>query len=148
MIANAYAKPTKTMPQHAKNDVDWKALAAPFVLVTVLFTTALIVARWGLIAEISCWVLFVLGLQVWGLQLRRRTRREVGTEIEGHGCKVLEMKSRWFKLGPFSMRNSSRTQSVYRVVVRENTGRERVVWARSGRRWFWNPNTLELKWEE
>ena len=148
MTANAYAKPTKTASPRTKSDVDLKALAAPFVLLAVLFTTALIVARWGLVPEISCWVLFVLGLQVWGLQLRRRTRREVRTEIERHGCKVLEMKSRFFKLGPFSMWNSSRTQSVYRVVVQENTGRERIVWARSGRRWFWNRDTLELKWEQ
>jgi len=139
---------TKTMPQYANKDVDLKALATPFVLVTVLFAAVLITARWGLGAEVSCWVLFVIGLQMWGLQMRRRARRQIRTEIERCGCKVIKMESRAFNLGPFSMWSTSRTQHVLRMVVQEPSRRERIVWARWGRRWFWNPATLELKWQE
>jgi len=108
----------------------------------------LIVARWGLRAEVAVWVLFVVGLQVWGLRERWRVRREVRSEIERSGCKVIKMESRAFSLGPFSMWNTSRTQHVLRMVVQEPSRRERIVWARWGRRWFWNPATLELKWQE
>lgn len=147
-MSDAPAKSVKTMPAEQNKNVDPKALATPFVLVVTLFTAVLIAARWGLAAEITVWVLFVIGLQIWGEQQRRKARREVRTEIERSGCKVIEMKSRFFKLGPFSVWNNSRTQCVYRAVVRESTGRERVVWARWGRQWFWNPNTLELKWDD
>ena len=148
MAADAFAKQAQNMPQDGNKVVDRKALAIVFVLVGVLFAGVLIMARWGNVAEISWWVLFIIGLQIWGLQQLRKARREVRAEIERCGVKIVEMKSRAFRLGPFSMLNTSRTQSVYRVVVRESTGRERVVWARSGRKWFWNPTTLELKWEE
>src|SRR5579864_4680469 len=137
-MSDPAAKDEKTMPVERKNNVDLKALVTSFVLVVALFTAALITARWGLAEEITCWVLFVIGLQVWGLQERRKARRQVRAEIERYRGKIIEMKSRFFKLGPFSIWNNSRTQSVYRVVVRETTGRERVVWARWGRQWFWN----------
>lgn len=147
MASVVFTKHAKTMPQDANKKLDLKALTLPFVLVAVLFTAVLIVARWGLRAEVICWVLFVVGLQVWGLEQRRRVRHEVRSQIERSGCKVITMNSRSFSLGPFSMWNTSRSQHVLRIVVQEPTGRERIVWARWGRRWFWNPNTLELKWE-
>jgi hypothetical protein len=70
------------MPIEQSKNVDPKALATPFVLVGALFTADLITARWGLAAEITTWVLFVIGLQMWGLQQRRKARREVRAEIE------------------------------------------------------------------
>ena len=148
MAADAFAHQTQKMPQDGNKAIDRKALAIPFALVGVLFAGVLITARWGLAAEITWWVLFVIGLQAWGLQQVRKARRKIRAEIESCGVTIVEMKSRSFRLGPFSMLNTSRTQSVYRVVVRESTGRERLVWARSGRKWFWNPPTVDLKWEE
>lgn len=136
------------MPVDESKNVDVKALVIPFVLIAALFVTVLFVARWGLGAEVACWVLFVVGLQVWGLEQRRRVRSEVRRQLECNGGKVIKMESRAFSLGPFSMWNTSRTQHVLRMVVQEPSRRERIVWARWGRRWFWNPATLELKWED
>ncbi|GEM_PF-3898422 len=135
------------MPLNQSQNVDPKALV-PFVLVAVLFMSILYVARWGLRAELINWTLFVIGLQSWAFAERRRVRREVRSQIERSGCKVIKMESRAFRLGPFSMWNTSRTQHVLRMVVQEPSRRERIVWARWGRRWFWNPGTLELKWQD
>ena len=136
------------MPIEQSKNVDPKSLATPFVLVGALFVAVLYVAKWGLRAEMACWVVFVLGLQVWALAERRRLRRQIRSQIERMGCKVIKMESRALSLGPFSMWNTSRTQDVLRIVVEEPSGRERIVWARWGRRWFWNPAMLELKWQE
>jgi len=83
----------------------------------------------------------------WTVEQRRRARREIRGEIERGGGKVVEMNYRYLQLGPFSIWDTSRSQLVYRLVVHEPSGRERIVWARWGRRWFWNSETLELKWE-
>jgi len=137
----------KIMPVEQSKNVDPKALV-PFVLVAALFVSVLYVARWGLRSEIINWVLFVIGLQSWVFAERRRVRRVVRNEIERIGCKVIKMEFRAFRLGPFSMWNTSRTPHVYRVEVQETSHRERIVWARWGRRCFWNPGTLELKWQD
>ncbi len=124
------------------------AVGFPFVIVGALVGVITILARWGLAAAVGFWVLFVFGLMAWSLGQLRRARREIRRAIERCGCKVMKMNYRYFRLGPFSMWNSSRSQLVYRVVAREATGRERIVWAQWGRRWFWNRDTLEVKWED
>lgn len=117
-------------------------------MLAVLVAFVAIFTRWGLAAAIVFWSLLMLGLVTWSLNQQRRARREIRSQIARSGYKVLKMNYRHLRLGPFSLWNSSRSQLVYRVVVQEATGRERVVWARWGRKWFWNPDALELKWEE
>jgi hypothetical protein len=127
--------------------VDVQALA-PLVMIAALVLFVAIFTKWGIAAAIVFWSLLMIGLVVWSVGQLRRARREIRGEIEQSGCKVTKMNYRHLRLGPFSLLDSSRSQLVYRVVVQEATGRERIVWARWGRRWFWNPDALELKWED
>src|SRR5262249_51163926 len=98
---------------------------------------------------VSFWVVLILAMWAWGLAQIRRGRGEIRGEIERSGYEVVKMNHRYLRLGPFCMWNSSRSQLVYRVIAREeSTRREGIVWARWGRRWYWDPDTLELKWQE
>lgn len=128
-------------------DVDVKGLAMPFVMIGALVGLLAVFGKWGLAAAIGYWCALVAALLVWSAQHFQRAKREICSEIERSGAKVLRINYRHFRLGPFSIWNSSRSQLVYRAVVQDATGRERIVWAQWGRRWFWNPDTLELKWE-
>jgi uncharacterized protein (DUF58 family) len=138
----------KTMVPHQSKDVDPKALLMLLVVPAGLIVAITIFTRWGLAAAFCFWFLFYIGLMVWSWQQRKRAKKEIRSQIERSGCKAVKMNYRFFRAGPFSLMNSSRSQHVYRVVVREATGRERIVWAQWGRRWFWNPITLELKWQD
>ena len=130
-------------------DVDLKAVAMPVVPIAAIIVCIAVLVKWGLAAGVGFWFLFVAAVLLWGVEQRSRARQEIRGEIERTGGKVVKMNYRHLWLGPFfSIWNSSRTQHVYRVVVHEPTGRERIAWARWGRRWYWNPDTLELKWEE
>ena len=128
-------------------DVDLKAVAMPLVPIAAIVVSIAILARWGLAAGVGFWILFVAAILLWGVGQRSRARQEIRSEIERSGGKVLKMSYRHLRLGPFSLWNSSRSQHVYRLVVQDTTGRERIVWARWGRRWFFNPDALELRWE-
>jgi hypothetical protein len=124
------------------------ALWMPLALIAVLVGLIAIVTKWGIAAAIGFWVLLMVALLIWALGQFRRARREIRRAIEQAGSTPIQMRYRHVRLGPFSLWDTSRSQHVYRVVVREATGRERIVWARWGRRWFWNQDTLELKWED
>jgi len=124
------------------------ALWMPIALIAVLVGLIAIVTKWGIAAAIGFWVLLMVALLIWALGQFRRARREIRRAIEQAGSTPIQMRYRHVRLGPFSLWDTSRSQHVYRVVVREDTGRERIVWARWGRRWFWNQDTLELKWED
>ncbi|HTT24836.1 MAG TPA: hypothetical protein VMG82_38330 [Candidatus Sulfotelmatobacter sp.] len=131
----------------AGKDVDMKALAVPLVMITALVGFIAVFTKWGIAVAVGFWSVLVIALLLWSWGQFRRARREIRSEVERSGCKVVRMKYRHLRLGPFSMLDTSRSQLVYRVVARDGTGRERVVWARRGRKWFWNPDALELRWE-
>jgi uncharacterized protein (DUF58 family) len=122
-------------------------LAMPVFMIAALIGFIAIFGKWGIAPAMTFWFLFVAALWVWSFMQLRRARREIRGQIELSGGKVIKMNYRYFRIGPFSIWNKSRSQIVYRVVVQEATGRERIVWAQWGRRWFWDPDTLELKWE-
>jgi hypothetical protein len=136
------------MPLSAAKNVDLKAVAMPVVPLAAVVVCIAIMVKWGLAAGIVLWFLFVAAILLWGMQQRSRARQEIRDEIERGGGKVLKMNYRHLRLGPFSLWNSSRTQHVYRVIVQEASGRERIAWVRWGRRWYWDPDTLELKWQD
>jgi hypothetical protein len=137
------------MALSGNRDVKAKALAIPFLMIAVLVTFVEIMAKWGITAAVSFWVVLTLAMWAWAFAQIRRGRHEIRGEIERSGYKVVKMNHRYLRLGPFSIWNTSRSQLVYRVVVREeSTGRERIVWARWGRQMYWDPDTLELKWQE
>ncbi len=135
------------MALSGSKSVDLKGLANPFVIIAALFAFIVIFTKWGISAAVSFWFAFMGALLVWSLHQFKRARREIRSQIERCGYRVVKMNYRHFRLGPFSMWNSSRSQLVFRVVVQEPAGRERIAWARWGRRWFWNPEALELIWE-
>ena len=136
------------MAMSVGKQVDMKAVAMPVVPIAAIIVCVAIMVKWGVAAGVGFWFLFVAAVLLWGVQQRSRARQEIRDEIERSGGKVVKMTYRHLRLGPFSLWNSSRTQHVYRVLVQEPTGRERVGWARWGRRWYWNPDSLELKWRD
>ena len=125
-----------------------KALAGPLLAIAAVVGFVAVFTKWGVIAAIGFWLALMIAVVAWGLGQLKRARREISEEIERRGGKVLAMNHRHLRLGPFSLLDTSRSQIVYRVVVQEMSGRERIVWARWGRRWFWNPDTLEMKWQD
>lgn len=124
------------------------AWAIPLIPIAAVAGFLTVFARWGLIAAVSFWIVMMTALVAWSVGQRRRARQEIREEIETFGGRVMEMDYRHLRLGPFSLMDSSRSQIVYRVVVQEATGRERIVWARWGRKWFWNADQLELRWQD
>jgi outer membrane lipopolysaccharide assembly protein LptE/RlpB len=95
----------------------------------------------------SVFVLVIAGC-VWNVRRRLRAPAEVRLALERAGHEVVKMQHRALRLGAFSVWNTSRTQFVFRVVVCEAGGQQRVGWARWGRRWLSDPDTFELKWDE
>lgn len=141
-------QPRKPMLLTGARNVDTKAIAMPVVPLAAIILCIAIMVKWGLAAGVIFWFLFVAAILLWGLEQRSLARQEIRSQIERAGCKVVKMSYRYFRLGPFSHWNTSRSQHVYRMVVQEATGRERIVWARFGRRWYWNPDSLEVKWQD
>jgi hypothetical protein len=125
-----------------------KALGIPVAVIAVLVGFIAIFTKWGLAAGIAFWAAIMIALLIWSLGQFRRARREIRHAIEQAGGTPIEMRYRHLRLGPFSLWDTSRSQHVYRIVVREATGHERIVWARWGRRWYWTQDSLELKWED
>ena len=128
--------------------IDGKAigiLCFPFVAL-VAFTA--IFTKWRIAGAVGLWIVIVIAMATWSLQQGWRARREIRGEIEKAGGKALRINYRFLRTGPYSLWDTSRSQHVYRAVVRDATGRERIVWARWGRRWIWNPDRLELKWDD
>ena len=126
--------------------IDGKAigiLCFPFVTLVAFIA---IFTKWRIAGAVGFWIVIVIAMAAWSLQQGWRVRREIRGKIEKEGAKVIKVNSRYLRLGPYSRWNTSRSQHVYRVIVQEATGRKRIVWARWGRRWIWNLDTLELKW--
>ncbi len=123
-------------------------LLMPVFMIAGLLVFLVIFTKWGVAAGVVFWFAFVFALQLWAWDQGRRARHEIRSQIERSGCRVIKMKYRFFRIGPFSLLNSSRSQHHYRVLVQDATGRERIVWAQWGRRWLWDHDTLELRWEQ
>lgn len=138
-------------PQHLSSAKDvevWALLVIPAIAIASLLAFIAIFAKWGIVVAVTFWFVLMAALIGWSQKQLRRAQREIRSQIERSGCKVMKMNHRYVRLGAFSMWNTSRSQLVYRVVVREIEGRERIVWARWGRRWFWNTDRLELRWQD
>lgn len=101
-----------------------------------------------IIAFLLSWFVLVVAGGVWTVRRRIRARAEIRSALERAGHEVVKMQHRALRLGAFSVWNTSRTQFVFRVVVCEAGGQQRVGWARWGRRWLSDPDTFELKWDE
>ena len=91
--------------------------------------------------------LLVSAILVWGFRRIHRGRVTVREALEQAGYQVLQIQRRIVRQGPF-WRTTANSQVVFRVLVRETTGRQRTVWARWGRTWLPEANKLELRWEE
>jgi len=99
--------------------------------------------------------LLVLGVVVvpialllsWGVVRLRRGQSEIRAAIERDGFEIVRMEHRVFRQGPMFW-TTTRSQSVYRVVARDASGRERTAWARWGRTWLFARDALELQWDQ
>ena len=69
-----------------------------------------------------------------------------GIDAQLTGTEVVRIQRRVVRQGPLFW-TTSRSQSVYHVVARDASGRERAVWARWGRSWLFAPDLIELRWE-
>jgi hypothetical protein len=89
----------------------------------------------------------ILAIMAWGLARVRRAHREVRAALDHGGYAVVGMEQRLFRLGPLFW-TTTRGQIVYRLIVRDEGGRQRTGWARWGRTWLTKPDTLELRWDD
>jgi hypothetical protein len=124
----------------------WFLVAAVvFIAIAVLIT----IARWNLFVAFALnWVggIFVYGV-VWRLVRRRRAEREIRTALEQAGYEIMQMKHRYWRTGLFSTWTTTSHNFVFRIVVSQSGGAQRIVWAKWGRYWFGHPDKLELRWE-
>ncbi len=83
----------------------------------------------------------------WGLVRVRRARAAIRAAVEVTGSRIVRMQYRALRLGPLFW-TTTRGHVVYRLVVREPDGGQRTGWARWGRRWLLEPDTLEMRWDQ
>lgn len=86
-------------------------------------------------------VLLVAG---WGVRRVARARREICEALARQQLRVVHMRRRHMRLGPFAG-TTSRAQLVYLVDARDASGSTRILWARWGRSWLGDRDTLELR---
>jgi hypothetical protein len=87
----------------------------------------------------------VAALCAWGFVRAGRARRAIREALARDGCGGVTLRQRLLPGGPFGW--PSRGQIVYRFIARDRDGRERRGWARWGRRWVLEPDSLELRWD-
>ena len=88
----------------------------------------------------------IAALYVWGVFRARRARAEIRDTLRASALEVVALKRQIFRLGPF-FRTVSRGHMVYRVIVLDAAGHQRTGWARWGRTWLPEPDTLEFRWD-
>jgi hypothetical protein len=89
----------------------------------------------------------IAALYAWGFIRVRRARADIRRAIRAEGMELLTMRQRWFRLGPLFW-TTTRGQVVYRLTVRDSSGRSRTGWARWGRTWLPRADTLEIRWDD
>jgi hypothetical protein len=90
---------------------------------------------------------FIIAIAAWGVVRLRRGRAAIQAAMELEGYEVLRMERRIMRQGPFWL-TTTPSQIVFRVLVLEPNGRQRTVWARWGRRWLPEADTLELQGDQ
>lgn len=106
------------------------------------------IARRNLLVALGLtWLgIFVYGI-VWRLRRRRRAQQEIRAALQQAGYDVVQMRHRYWRTGPFSTWTTTSHNFVFRILVRQSGGAQRIVWAKWGRYWFGHPDKLELSWE-
>jgi hypothetical protein len=95
---------------------------------------------------VGVWLIVVVVAVMYSRSRLQRARAAIRAALEQAGYDVLQMEYRHFRLGLFSLWNTSRSQDVYRVMVRDrSTGEQLTVWARYGRSWLASPVKLEFR---
>jgi hypothetical protein len=89
----------------------------------------------------------IAALWIWGVIRLRRARRAIHDAVEREGLRLIAMRGRWVRQGPFFW-TTTRSQMVYRLTAEDEANQRRTGWARWGRTWLFRPDRLELKWDE
>jgi len=76
-----------------------------------------------------------------------QAEKDVRARLGADGYEIVQMQQRWLRLGPLFW-TTTRSQIVYRVIVRDANGQQRTGWARWGRRWLFGGDPLELVWDK
>ena len=74
-------------------------------------------------------------------------RSAIRASLAQAGYEIVKMQYRLLRQGPLFW-TTTRSQIVYRLIVRDAAGRQRTGWARWGRAWLFKAITLELRWDE
>ena len=77
----------------------------------------------------------------------QRAQKDVRAWLASDGYDIVQMQHRWVRQGPLFW-TTTRSQIVYRVVVRDTSGGQRAGWARWGRRWLFEGDSMNLVWDE
>jgi hypothetical protein len=109
-----------------------KASRAWLLVTAVVFIG---IARWNLLVAFGLtWVGILVCGVVWRLGWRRRAEQEIRTALHR-------------RTGPFFDVDHIKHNFVFRILVRQYGGAQRIVWAEWGRYSFGHPDKLDLRQE-
>jgi hypothetical protein len=93
-------------------------------------------------------VSLIAGLNVWGFIRLHRARAAIRDALQANGFELVELKRRWFRVGPFSWTTSGGGRLIYSLTVRDGANHLRTGWARWGGIWWPGTETPEFRWDE
>jgi hypothetical protein len=101
---------------------------------------------WNDILWIAAALMAPIGALVWwGIARFRQARTAVKAAIGVAGLQIVTMRRRLIWAGPFGLVHNA--QVAYRLVVRDASGVDTVIWAAWGRTWVLDRDRVELRWE-
>jgi hypothetical protein len=93
----------------------------------------------------SVLLVLIAALVWWGIARVRQARSAVQSVVAAAHFQIVAMRRRLLWAGPFGLLHQA--QIAYRLVVRDSSGTNAVMWAVWGRTWFFGRDELELRWE-
>ncbi len=99
----------------------------------------------GVVVIVVLVAALAIGGMVWHI---RRSEEILRRWAAGSGYEILQSERRWFFRGPFWWRTSEHME-VFRVLVRDGTGRQRSGFVRVGG-WFWGlwSDAAKVEWDD
>lgn len=94
----------------------------------------------GAIFAIACFVAVI-----WASKKQRKEM--LARWASENRLDIVEVEERYYRTGPFKWWTMSRSQILYRVIVRDSDGKELLAWVRCGA-WFIGGKQIEVRWTE